>query len=249
MKKTLAALLAVCLALTPAFAAEKDRWAQLEDSYYQDIAPEEAVDSHDFLQPGDRLDTSRSVVRYSSDFSLTTTSGIEEFLAFLSGGESLYDHMVSDERILVYVENESGENGMAIVDPDKGEIVGYQQGDQGRLMLMDLNDGVKAALAASDLDFAAARCYLLSLGGLSYGILYTDGETELFQSIDSRWDFVSGDTAYTADELAALVEEHTDTLTQFEGVNSDLDPEKANVITGGAPAGTDAPKENADTGR
>ena len=74
-------------------------------------------------------------------------------------------------------------------------------------------------------------------------------QTELFQSIDSRWDFVSGNTVYTADELASLVEEHTDTLTQFEGVNSDLDPEKANVITGGAPAGTDAPKENADTGR
>ena len=46
---------------------------------------------------------------------------------------------------------------------------------------------------------------------------------------------MSEDTAYTVDQLADIVEENADLLTQYEGINANLDPEKANVITGANP--------------
>ena len=261
MKKLIVVLLAAALAITPAFAAEEDIWAQLEDSYYQDIPQTRSdLDTHDFLQSGDTLDTSRSVERHSTDFDLSTQAGVNTFLTDMAEGGKLYDHLVEDGRILIYVENDNGENGMAILNTEKGEIVGYHQGDQGEMMLMELNDGVKSALADSGIDLANTRSYQLCLNGLCYGILYTDGEIEMFQPISAVPDFMSEDTAYTMDELAELVEENADTLTQFEGINANLNPEKPNVVTGSAAvtAGSEetsvestdeGEKANVDTGR
>ena len=253
MKKLIVVLLAAALAITPAFAAEEDIWAQLEDNYYQDIPQTRSdLDTHDFLQSGDTLDTSRSVERHSTDFDLSTQAGVNTFLTDMAEGGKLYDHLVEDGRILIYVENDNGENGMAILNTDKDEIVGYHQGDQGEMMLMELNDGVKSALTGSGIELASIRSYQLCLNGLCYGILYTDGETEMFQPISAVPGFMSEDTAYTMEELVELVEEHADTLTRFEGVNANLDPEKANVITGsagGSEAADEGEKANVDTGR
>ena len=46
---------------------------------------------------------------------------------------------------------------------------------------------------------------------------------------------MSENTAYTMEQLADLVEENADFLTQYEGLNANLDPEKPNVITGANP--------------
>ena len=52
------------------------------------------------------------------------------------------------------------------------------------------------------------------------------------------------------EQLADLVEENADFLTQYEGLNANLDPEKPNVISGANPGAAPRPeKENVETGR
>ncbi len=234
MKKLFAGLLAAVLLATPAFA-EEDVWDGLENRYYEEIPQTYSSVEERFLEEGDTLDWNRAVRRYISDDQLGTQTGVESFLTALRSGEALADRITYNDRILVYVEGASGSDGMAVVNPQKNEIVGYHPGDNGEMFVMKLTDGVKSALENSEINLSQTKSYNLCLNGLCYGILYTDGKVELFQPICAVPSFMSEDTAYTVDQLADIVEENADLLTQYEGINANLDPEKANVITGANP--------------
>lgn len=121
---------------------------------------------------------------------------------------------------------------------------------EGEMFVMELTGGVKAALEDSGIDLTRAECYNLCTDGLGWGILYSDGKTELYQPLSEAPAFLEEGTAYTLEELADLVEEHAGELIRYEGLNADLDPEKPNVVTGAQPELSPQPeKENADTGR
>ena len=155
-----------------------------------------------------------------------------------------------DERLMVFVEQADGTGGTAVVNPGKGEMVGYLPGDEGEMFVMELTGGVKAALEDSGIDLTRAECYNLCTDGLGWGILYSDGKTELYQPLSEAPAFLEEGTAYTLEELADLVEEHAGELVRYEGLNADLDPEKPNVVTGAQPELSPRPeKDNADTGR
>ena len=68
---------------------------------------------------------------------------------------------------------------------------------------------------------------------------------ELLQPLSGYPDYMSDEKAYTTDELIDLVKSHEAELTQYEGINANLDPEKPDVTVG-----TVNPlKPNVETGR
>ena len=249
MKKLFAGLLAAAVLVTPAFA-EENPWAGLEDRYYEDFPQARSSVEERFLEEGDTLDWSRAVRRYTSEDQVSTQAGVGTFLTALRSGKSLADRIAYAGRVLVYVEGADGSNGMAIVNLQKNEIVGYHPRDNGEMFVMELTSGVKSALKNSGIDLTQTESYNLCLNGLCYGILYTDGTVELFQPLCGVPSFMSENTAYTMEQLADLVEENADFLTQYEGLNANLDPEKPNVISGANPGAAPRPeKENVETGR
>ena len=188
--------------------------------------------------------------RYHTEDSLLTRSGVDAFLTAVRSGELLSSRISYDERLMVFVEQADGSGGTAVVNPGKGELVGYLPGDEGEMFVMELTGGVKAVLEDSGIDLTRAECYNLCTDGLGWGILYSDGKTELYQPLSETPAFLEEGTAYTLEELADLVEEHAGELIRYEGLNADLDPEKPNVVTGAQPELSPQPeKENADTGR
>ena len=203
-----------------------------------------------FLEEGDQLDWSRAVRRYHMEDSLLTRSGVDAFLTAVRSGELLSSRISYDERLMVFVEQADGTGGTAVVNPRKGELVGYLPGDEGEMFVMELTGGVKAALEDSGIDLTRAECYNLCTDGLGWGILYSDGKTELYQPLSEAPAFLEEGTTYTLEELADLVEEHAGELIRYEGLNADLDPEKPHVVTGAQPELSPQPeKKNADTGR
>lgn len=249
MKKLLAGLLAAVLLTAPAFG-DDTVWDSLEERYYEDISRTETDITLRFLEEGDQLDWSRAVRRYHMEDSLLTRSGVDAFLTAVRSGELLSSRISYDERLMVFVEQADGTGGTAVVNPGKGEMVGYLPGDEGEMFVMELTGGVKAALEDSGIDLTRAECYNLCTDGLGWGILYSDGKTELYQPLSEAPAFLEEGTAYTLEELADLVEEHAGELIRYEGLNADLDPEKPNVVTGAQPELSPQPeKENADTGR
>lgn len=249
MKKLLAGLLAAVLLTAPAFG-DDTVWDSLEDRYYEDISQTETDITLRFLEEGDQLDWSRAVRRYHTEDSLLTRSGVDAFLTAVRSGELLSSRISYDERLMVFVEQADGSGGTAVVNPGKGELVGYLPGDEGEMFVMELTGGVKAALEGSEIDLIRIDCYCLCLQGIGYGILYSDGETELFQPLSDIPDFLEKDTAYSLEELADQVEKHADELIRSEGLNASLDLEKPNVITGAYPELSPQPeKDNVETGR
>ena len=235
MKKLLAGLLAAVLLTAPAFG-DDTVWDSLEDRYYEDISRTETDITLRFREEGDQLDWSRAVRRYHTEDSRLTRSGVDAFLTAVRSGELL--------------EQADGTGGTAVVNPGKGELVGYLPGDEGEMFVMELTGGVKAALEDSGIDLTRAECYNLCTDGLGWGILYSDGKTELYQPLSETPAFLEEGTAYPLEELADLVEEHAGELIRYEGLNADLDPEKPNVVIGAQPELSPQPeKENADTGR
>ena len=73
-----------------------------------------------------------------------------------------------DERLMVFVEQADGSGGTAVVNPGKGELVGYLPGDEGEMFVMELTGGVKAALEDSGIDLTRAECYNLCTDGLGW---------------------------------------------------------------------------------
>lgn len=236
MKKLLAGLLAAVLLTAPAFG-DDTVWDSLEDRYYEDISQTETDITLRFLEEGDQLDWSRAVRRYHTEDSLLTRSGVDAFLTAVRSGELLSSRISYDERLMVFVEQADGTGGTAVVNPGKGEMVGYLPGDEGEMFVMELTCGVKEALEDSDIrPDPGPECYNLCTDGLGWGILYSDGKTELYQPLSEAPAFLEEGTAYPLEELADLVEEHAGELIRYEGLNADLDPEKPNVVTGAQPS-------------
>jgi len=177
-------------------------WDSLEDRYYEDISRTETDITLRFLEEGDQLDWSRAVRRYHTEDSLLTRSGVDAFLTAVRSGELLSSRISYDERLMVFVEQADGSGGTAVVNPGKGEMVGYLPGDEGEMFVMELTGGVKAALEDSGIDLTRAECYNLCTDGLGWGILYSDGKTELYQPLSEAPAFLEEGTAYTLEELA-----------------------------------------------
>ncbi len=246
MKKPISALLIATMLITPAFAAEDDFWSNLEDSYYQNVpVPYSDLENSDFLESEESLDWSKAVERYSSHYDLSSAAGVEEFLSDLENGGKIADTLTSDQRLMVFVQNSSGEEGTAIINPDTNAIVGLHHEDGGEMFLMNMNNGVKQSLLNSGIDLEQTTAKQFLLEGLAHCILYTDGKVELLQPLSGYPDYMSDEKAYTTDELIDLVKSHEAELTQYEGINANLDPEKPDVTVG-----TVNPlKPNVETGR
>ena len=245
MKKAMLALLSSILIAAPAPVGD-DIWAELENAYYLD-APVfySELENSDFLEPGEALDWSRAVERYSSSYDLSTEAGVEQFLSHLGNGGKIADTLTPDNRWMVYVQNSAGSGGTAIINPESNTIVGLHHGDEGELFLLQPSSGVQQALLVAGLKPDKAQVKQFLLEGLAHCILYTDGQVELLQPVSSYPSYMSGETAYTTQELLVLVQEHRAELTQYEGVNTNLDPIKPNVIVGAGAEG----KPNVATGR
>ena len=155
MKKLLAGLLAAVLLTAPAFG-DDTVWDSLEDRYYEDISRTETDITLRFLEEGDQLDWSRAVRRYHTEDSLLTRSGVDAFLTAVRSGELLSSRISYDERLMVFVEQADGSGGTAVVNPGKGELVGYLPGDEGEMFVMELTGGVKAVLEDSGIDLTRA---------------------------------------------------------------------------------------------
>lgn len=140
MKKLLAGLLAAVLLTAPAFG-DDTVWDSLEDRYYEDISQTETDITLRFLEEGDQLDWSRAVRRYHTEDSLLTRSGVDAFLTAVRAGELLSSRISYDERLMVFVEQADGTGGTAVVNPGKGEMVGYLPGDEGEMFVMELTGG------------------------------------------------------------------------------------------------------------
>ena len=149
MKKLLAGLLAAVLLTAPAFG-DDTVWDSLEDRYYEDISRTETDITLRFLEEGDQLDWSRAVRRYHMEDSLLTRSGVDAFLTAVRSGELLSSRISYDERLMVFVEQADGTGGTAVVNPRKGELVGYLPGDEGEMFVMELTGGLGADICAGD---------------------------------------------------------------------------------------------------
>ncbi len=165
---------------------------------------------------------------YTSE-NLNSKAGIANFVQKVNEN-GLMQSLKDEDVYLATVEGPADPiPGTAIIR--NNEVVQVMIANEGEMYQFKFSDVDKRAMdAALDLDKTTA-CFI-SLDGFMRGILLNDGTTQMVKPLGFYRDILDTDTVYTVEELLNALEENKETLTAFEEVNRNLDPEKPNPVLG-----------------
>lgn len=217
-------------AITLVSVASEDPWKQIENNYYSTNLTRSAmanVEDSEILM-GSQIIPNTITKMYTSE-NLNSKAGIANFVQKVNEN-GLMQSLKDEDVYLATVEGPADPiPGTAIIR--NNEVVQVMIANEGEMYQFKFSDVDKRAMdAALDLDKTTA-CFI-SLDGFMRGILLNDGTTQMVKPLGFYRDILDTDTVYTVEELLNALEENKETLTAFEEVNRNLDPEKPNPVLG-----------------